>query len=143
MHMARLTLSAAALAAVCCATACSNDPFFTQPTDTSTPATEVTETFDGQLTINGAMAHPFAVGRVGAVTVRLIAVDPTDVTIGLSLGTWNASLNSCQLIITNDAALGGATVVGSATVVGAFCVRVYDVGRLSQPILYSLSVTHF
>ncbi len=137
-----MILSAAALAAVFCAAACSNDPL-PVPDDTSTPATPVTETFDGQLTINGAVAHPFAVQRVGAVTVRLTAVDPTDVTIGLSLGTWNPNLNTCQLIITNDTAVGGATVVGTASVAGAFCARVYDVGKLSRAILYTLDVTHF
>ena len=138
-----MTLSAAALAAVFGAAACSNNNPFPTPPDTSTPATPVTETFDGQLTVNGAVAHPFAVGRVGTVTVRLIAVDPTDVTIGLSLGTWNVNSNVCQVILANDAALGGATVVGTASTAGAFCVRVYDVGRLSRSILYTLDVTHF
>jgi hypothetical protein len=141
--MLRTTLSAAAVAAVFGATACSSNNPFPTPPDTSTPATAVTETFDGQLTVNGAVAHPFAVGRVGTVTVRLTAVDPTDVTIGLSLGTWNANANTCALIITNDAALGGATVIGTASTAGAFCVRVYDVGRLSRSILYTLDVTHF
>jgi hypothetical protein len=138
-----MILSAAALAAVFCTAACSNNDPFQGPTDTSTPATPVNETFDGQLTINGAVAHPFAVQRVGSVSVRLTAVDPSDVTIGLSLGTWNPNLNTCQLIITNDAAVGGATLVGTASVAGAFCARVYDVGKLSRPILYTLDVTHF
>ena len=141
--MLRMTLPAVALAAVFGAAACSTDPLFTQPTDTSTPATEVTETFDGQLTVNGGVSHPFAVQRSGAVTARLTAVDPTDVTIGLSLGTWNVAGNTCQIILANDAAPGGASVIGTASVAGNFCVRVYDVGRLSGPILYSLSVTHF
>jgi hypothetical protein len=144
--MSRTTLTAVAIAAAFCAAACDTDPFFTQPTDTSTPATEVTETFDGQLTVNGGVTHPFAVQRSGSVTVRLLAVDPTDVTIGLSLGTWNATSNVCQAILTNDAAIGGATVVGSAqltTSPGNYCARVYDVGRLSSAIFYSLTVTHF
>jgi hypothetical protein len=141
--MRRTTLSAAALAAVFCVAACSNNNPFTAPTDTSTPATSVTETFDGQLTVNGAVTHPFAVQRVGGVTVRLTALDPTDVTVGLSLGTWNGNSNVCQVILANDAALGGATVVGTASTAGAFCVRIYDVGKLSRSILYTIDVTHF
>jgi hypothetical protein len=141
--MHRTTLSAAALAAVLGTAACSNNNPFTAPTDTSTPATSVTETFEGQLTVNGAVAHPFAVQRVGGVTVRLTALDPTDVTVGLSLGTWNANSNVCQVILANDTALGGATVVGTASTAGAFCVRVYDVGKLSRAILYTIDVTHF
>ena len=137
--MQRTTLSAAALAAVLSAAACSNNNPITAPTDTSTPATTVTETFDGQLTVNGAVAHPFAVQRVGGVTVRLTALDPTDVTVGLSLGTWNANSNVCQVILANDA----ATVVGTASTAGAFCIRIYDVGKLSRAILYTIDVTHF
>ena len=141
--MPRTTLYAAVLAAVFGASACSNNNAFTAPTDTSTPATSVTETFDGQLTINGAASHPFAVQRVGGVTVRLTALDPTDVTVGLSLGTWNTNSNVCQATLSNDAALGGATIVGTASTAGAFCVRIYDVGKLSRSILYQIDVTHF
>ena len=141
--MSRLTPFAVALAAVFGAAACSTDPLFTQPTDTSTPATQVTETFDGQLTVNGGVSHPFAVQRSGAVTARLAAVEPTDATIGLSLGTWNNAGNTCQIILANDAAPGGASVIGTASVAGSFCVRVYDVGKLSRSILYQIDVTHF
>lgn len=136
-----MILSAAALLAAFCATACgSDDPVLPDPGPTPVA---VTETFDGRLTINGGVTHPFAVDRIGAVTVRLAAVDPTDVTIGLSLGTWNTGANVCQVILRNDAAPGGATIVGTASVAGNFCVSVYDVGRLSQAILYTLEVSHF
>jgi hypothetical protein len=142
--MARITPLALALVAAFSVSACSTNPFPT-PTDTSIPATEVTETFDGQLTVNGAVAHPFAVQRSGTVTLRLLALDPSDATIGLSLGTWNANANVCALTpnLANDSAGGGATVIGTASVPGSFCARVYDVGRLSGPTLYTLNVTHF
>jgi hypothetical protein len=140
--MARTTLSTVALAAVFCVAACSSDPFPTAP-DTSTPPVAVTETFDGQLTINGGVSHPFPVTRIGAVTVTLTALDPADATIGLSLGTWNNASGVCQATLSNDAAPGGATIVGTASVVGAFCTRVYDVGKLSRAILYTVNVTHF
>jgi hypothetical protein len=141
--MVRTALSTVTLAAALCASGCNSDPFFTQPTDTSTPATEVTDTFDGRLTINGAVTHSFAVQRAGTVTARLTATEPTEVIIGVSLGTWNPTTNVCQLIVTNDSAPGGAAVIGTASTVGNFCVRVYDVGRLSQAILYTVNVTHF
>jgi hypothetical protein len=140
--MARITPFVLASLTIFGAPACSTNPFPT-PTDTSTPPTEVTETFDGQLTVNGAVTHPFAVQRSGAVTLRLLAVDPADATIGLSLGTWNANSNICQVILANDSAPGGTTVVGTASTIGSFCARVYDVGRLSRSILYTLTVTHF
>jgi ABC-type Fe3+-hydroxamate transport system substrate-binding protein len=132
------------VAALVASSACtSNNPFFTAPTDTSTPAVAVTETFDGQVTVNGAVTHSFIVSRAGTVTARLTAVDPDTATIGVSLGTWNAGTNVCQIILANDAAPGGTSVVGTASVAGNFCVRLYDVGRLTAPVLYTVDVTHF
>ena len=65
--MSRMILSAAALLAAFCATACgSDDPVLPDP---GPSPVAVTETFDGRLTINGGVTHPFAVDRIGAVTV--------------------------------------------------------------------------
>jgi hypothetical protein len=132
------------VAALCGTSACStNNPFLTAPTDTSTPAVAVTDTFDGQVTVNGAVTHSFIASRAGTITAVLTALDPGDATVGVSLGTWNAGTNTCQIILANDAAPAGASVIGTASVAGNFCVRLYDVGRLTAPVLYTVAVTHF
>jgi hypothetical protein len=141
--MTRLLRSLVVLGAPLLAAACSTDPFSTLPTDTSTPAVAVTDTFDGSLSLNGAFTHAFAVQRAGTVSARLTAVDPEDATIGVSLGSWNATGNVCQIILANDAAPGGTSIVGTASTAGNFCVRLYDVGKLTGPVLYTIDVTHF
>lgn len=114
--------------------------------DNSTPApgpspTEITETFGGIVTINGAITHFFRVERTGTVTARLEAVEPdVTATIGMSLGTWNGS--ACQIIIANDLATQGATVTGTAAIIGDFCVRAHDVGRLAAPTSYQIVVRY-
>ncbi len=108
---------------------------------TEQPPTEVTETFSGSLSVNGAVTHPFTVGRAGnaIATLTTLAPDSTSV-IGLSLGTWNGV--SCQIIIAADTATQGTSVVGTASA-GTFCARVYDVSRITQPVEYGITVRHF
>lgn len=105
------------------------------------PPTEVTETFSGRVTINGARTHSFDVARAGNITARFNSLSGDGTVVGLSLGTWNGQ--ACQLIVTNDKATIATSVIGTASSLGAFCVRVYDVGELTTAVDYEVVVTHF
>ena len=121
------------------AAACGSDNPTTAPT---TDVPTITESFSDTVTVNGARTHPFTVSKAGTVTATLIVLSPdSTVTIGLSLGTWNGT--SCQIIIANDAAVLNSAATGTAqTGGGSYCVRVYDVGRLTAPTDYTVQVTH-
>lgn len=131
------------LGATLLATSCGGSQPPTGPSEPAVPPPIVTDTFDGQLTVNGAAAHPFVVGRAGALSATLTAIEPEAAIIGLSLGTWNAGSNVCQIILANDAAPVGAVIVGTASVAGNFCVRVNDVGKLTATAAYFLTVQHY
>jgi hypothetical protein len=112
------------------------------PTTPTTPTpTTITETYDGTLTVNGAITQPFAVQTAGTVVATPVALDPSDATIGVALGTWNGA--ACSLVVTNDKAIVGTAVTGAATATGNYCVRVYDIGQLSGPVAYQITVTHY
>ena len=112
-----------------------------QPALQPPPPTPITDTFSGTLTRNGAATYPFAVPLAGTVTAKLTSVTPDNtVFVGFALGTWNGV--SCQLVLTNDKALEGATVIGAASGPGNLCVRVYDVGALVASASYQVDVTH-
>jgi hypothetical protein len=121
--------------------ACGDDET-TPPTTPTTPTTPtVTETFSGELKVNGASSYAFIVTAAGSVTVTLTSVDPAGTTsFGLSLGTWNGA--ACQTVIANDAALLNTTVTGSVTAATSLCARVYDAGRLASPLNYTITVVH-
>ena len=141
--MRRMSLSVV-LAAGLTASACSNNnPFLTQPTDTSTPAVSKTDTFEGSVTVNGGTTNPFIVERAGTVTAVVSALEPSDATVGFLIGTWNSTTNSCQLVIVNDAAVAASTLIGTASVAGNFCVRVFDAGKMTGPVNFQVQVTHF
>ena len=134
-------LLAATLGTTLTTVGCSDDTP-TTPTDTAAP-TSITEMFSDSLNVNGGRTHPFTAQRAGDVIARLTSIAPDEAaTIGLSIGTWNGS--SCQIIIANDnVTVTAGTVIGSATGTGSFCVRIYDVGKLTGTVDYTVSVQHF
>lgn len=121
-------------------TACDAQDPFEIPTS-STPPQTFTTTFSGTVTRNGAATHPFATQTSGTVTATLKALAPDNtVTIGMALGTWNGS--ACQIVIAKDDAKEATVVTGSVSALGNLCVRVYDVGNLSQTTTYEIEVIH-
>ena len=124
------------------ASACSNPLTSGIPTAPSALPTTITETFSGELTVNGAATHPFGVGQAGLASAALTGLSPEPtVVVGVSLGTWNGTV--CQIILANDNALQGASVLGEARSAGSFCVRIYDVGKLTSPTGYQITVSHY
>ncbi|MEZ5317653.1 MAG: hypothetical protein R2752_09660 [Vicinamibacterales bacterium] len=127
-----LTLAAAAVA-------CEDTQVPTTPTPD--PAPTVTDTFNGSLSVNAAATFTFAVAAAGNVVATLTALTPdAAATVGVSIGTWNGS--TCQEVLSNDNATQGASITGAVSVATDICVRVRDVGKLSDPQTFTLTVVH-
>ena len=121
------------------AAGCGNNQTTTPTTPTTT--TTVTETFSGTVTKNGAVTHTFTSGAAGTVQATLTSLSPdASVPIGLSLGTWNGA--TCAIVLANDKAIQASAVIGTVSAVGGLCVRLYDVGNLSDSASYEVLVTH-
>ncbi len=125
------------LIAIAFGSACSEDRVPTAPT----PTVPITEVFQGTLTINGGVTHPFNSTASGTVQATLTALGPdSTVLVGLSLGAWNG--NACQIILAKDDATQSSTITGTASSAGGLCVRIYDVGKLAEAATYEVQVTH-
>lgn len=135
--MSRFKLTAA-VAVMLSAAACSKSTA-TSPTTTTAPA-NVIDTFTGTLTRNGATNFQFSVSAAGVVYATLSSVADASTVVGLSLGTWNGI--SCAIVLANDLAAQGTTVTGSVTGIGTLCARVYDVGKVVDPLDYQVTVVH-
>jgi hypothetical protein len=110
------------------------------PTSPTPIVPTVSERFEDTIGTNHARTHTFISGS-GVITATLTSVAPIgDTILGVSLGTWNGA--ACQLVVTNDAIRQGQTVTGQASTPGNFCVRVYDVGQITQPTTYVVEVIH-
>ena len=137
--MSTKLLPAVILAVALGQAACSED---INPAIPSEPSNPVTETFTGTLTTNGGKTHPFSAARSGGVRASIVSLAPdSTVTIGLSLGTWNGTAETCATVISNDNATVGTSITGAADREGRLCVRVYDAaGTLPQATDYELTV---
>jgi len=82
----------------------------------------------------------------GQVNVTLTAAGPpSTIYMGLGIGTWTASSNTCTLL-TNGYVLtpAGTTAQLTGTVdAGAYCVQVFDAGNETAQISYAVTVTHY
>lgn len=124
--------------------ACSTSP--TQPTTTTTTTSTgtgaaVTETYSGSLDTGGSTYYFLAV-KPGAVTTTLAAVAPdATVTMGLTVGTFDGL--SCTPVVASETAKLNSVLVGLATNSVTLCVRVYDVGSITETTTYTVTVNHY
>lgn len=126
------------IAAIAVMSACDNNDISTPTLPTPDP---ITEAFSGSINPNGAATHTFSATTAGSVSATLTAVGPDSATIvGFVLGFWNGT--SCTQVTANDAALQATILYGTATQAGQFCVRVYDVGRITENATYEITVVH-
>jgi hypothetical protein len=140
-HIVRGVLIAGAVVAM---SACSNDTLSSLTTP-STPQS-FTDTFVGTLSKNGAFTHSFTTASLGGVTATIVNLQPTSTQIvGMSLGVWTGVVCSTSPQTggaSSDVATTGSAITLNATAAGSLCVRLYDVGFIDQPVIYTLQVTH-
>jgi hypothetical protein len=135
----RRTLSGILVLAAMFAAGCDND--VENATPPTSPAPTITEVFSGNINVNGAATHTFTVSATGDVTATLSQVTPDNTVVtGFSLGTWNGT--SCQAVIAKDDSVQGNVITGRAAGSGLLCARVYDVGKLTDTIGYTVTIVH-
>lgn len=126
------------LAAALVVAGCDNEIENRTPTE---PAPTTTDTFTGTITINGAATHTFTTVAAGLVTATLVTVTPdAAIQVGLALGTWNTV--NCQITLPKDDAVQGIAVIGQVSGQGTLCVRIYDVGKMTEALTYTITVEH-
>src|SRR5262245_27816426 len=131
-------LGAIALLVAATTVACEDNTPTTIPTQTPPPTT--TDTFSSTLNVNGAFSYPFAVVSPGTLTATLTTVSDNTIAVSLAIGNWTGT--SCQVVIANDNALQGAVIPAVASTIGAFCVRISDVGKVVSAVNFEIAVVH-
>jgi hypothetical protein len=108
---------------------------------TPTPV-PVTETFTGTLTKNGAQTHNVFTGATGTVTATLTSLgESAPEKVGISMGTLAGA--TCTVVLHNDNAVVTSYLSGTvSTLAGSLCVRIFDVGKVTDPVEYTITVNH-
>lgn len=123
--------------------ACGGSTTAPTPTPTPTVATvTVTDSFNGSLAQSGSNIHTFT-AQVGAVTVTLATVGPlSTLSLGMDVGTWDGT--NCTTVLTNVNSKQGTQLVGTTTAATNLCIRVYDVGNITEgsTVTYNVTAQH-
>ena len=146
--MLRLFSRSIALVAVAglATTACSDNTLSQLAAASQTTPTTQTDTFTGTLSQNGAFTHIFTISTLGSVTVTILNLQPNATQlVGLSLGVWTGT--SCSTSpqtggSATDVATTGTSITLNATAAGNLCSRLYDVGFVTTPVIYTMQITH-
>jgi hypothetical protein len=139
--MRRVTFLPLTLMAVLTLASIACDSGENTPTTPTTPGPSITETFAGTVTQNGAATFTFNTSLSGIVTATLKSIAPVSTSqIGLALGTWNGV--TCAVVLANDRITAGQAVTGQVNAAGSLCVRVYDVGQLTETSTFEIVVVH-
>ena len=113
----------------------------TTPTTPTNPTPTITETFAGSITINGAATFTFPTTASGLVTATLRSITPiTTIQLSLAMGTWNGT--NCQVVLTNDRTSQGGSLTGNVGGAGTLCIRISDIGQVTQQTGFEVVVVH-
>jgi hypothetical protein len=115
---------------------CGDEPATTTPTSVSSPTTVNWTTHVGT---NGSASRSFVASRAGSVTVMLRSAD---VPLGIGVGVPGASGGGCRAAVSVTAAPNDAPQLTTAVEEGTFCVLVFDVGGIVDPIPFTLQLVH-
>jgi hypothetical protein len=86
----------------------------------------------------------FAVVKAGTVTVTIGSLTPALTgTVALGLGTLSVA-GTCSFSITNLAAAASTTpqITTSSEAPGQYCLEIYDLGTLTTPETFTITIQH-
>jgi hypothetical protein len=101
-------------------------------------ASPTTEVFESVLADRGFTAHSFVAAGAGTITATLTSVGPPSTSIGLGIGVRGATCVLNRAVTTGP---GSAPQLSASVDRGVYCVQVYDVGTLTAPTRFSVTIT--
>lgn len=119
--------------------ACDNGPSIDSDSTPLSPTTSpVTETFSTQLIVGGTASRTFNAAKAGIATVTLGSFGSAT-KLGFGIGVPDSIGSGCLFTRSSDIAVAGTSFT-LAVDAGTYCVRVYDVGGMTSPITFSVTI---
>src|SRR5262245_34057092 len=131
-HWRRIALVLAVFAASCGG----NDA---SPTVPSAPTNPGTESWSGVLSPGGATSRSFNLSAAGTITVTLTDVGTA---VGLGVGLPRVTGGGCRLGVTVTATAGTTPQISTPADAGLYCVQVFDLGTLRDPVGFAVKIGH-
>ena len=116
---------------------------FSDSSTSPTTTASLTEMFSGTLTQRSSSFYTFTVAQSGTVSVTLTSVGGSStMSVALGLGS-STGTSSCTITSANPTAVAGATPQITVTEnPGTYCVQISDVGNLTAPSTFSITIVH-
>lgn len=108
------------------------------PTEPRDPKVEF---FTGNLAPGGTAAFGFTTKFTENVSITLVSLVPLN-TIAVGIGLGAPEQGACSLLETNSSVRVG-DIVGEQIANGDWCVAIYDVGAVTETVVFVLKVEHF
>ena len=137
MTTAARCASVCVLLAIVCSVSCGDEAATTAPTSVTSPTTVTWTTL---LYARGAASRSFVASQAGIVTVTL---QSAAVPIGIAVGVpAAASGSSCRAATSVTATASDAPQLTIGVEEGTYCVLVFDVGGIVDPIAFTVNLVH-
>lgn len=117
--------------------ACGSDT--NSPTTPSNTSSATSETWSSTVAPGGQSTRSFTVNAAGTINVTLTAAGAT---VGLGVGLPRVSGGGCRLGVAVNASAGTTPQLTATADAGQYCVQVYDLGTLSDPVGFALKIDH-
>jgi hypothetical protein len=114
---------------------CGSDNTPTTPSNTSTT---MTENWSSVLAPGGASTRTFTLNAAGTIVVTMTA-GPT---AGLGVGLPRTTGGGCRLGVSVNASSGTTPQISTQADAGQYCIQVYDLGTLTDPVGFALKIEH-
>lgn len=110
--------------------------FLTSPSD---GAGSPVDSFSSSLAPGGTASRSYVMETPGTLMARLSSTTPDGVVLGLGIGIPQGAGAGCSLTVSVQTAAGPTAQVSIATDAGAYCIQLYDLGTLTEPLPFTLS----
>lgn len=110
----------------------------------TSPSNNTVDPFSGTLAPGGGVGHPFTASKTGEYTVKITALAPTAnalIGLGLVAGT-NEGTCTTSFFQSNNFSSLNTQALGGQIISGKYCILVYDVGAITTPQTYTVTVSH-
>jgi hypothetical protein len=109
------------------------------PTTPTAPSSPTSETWSSVLAPGGASSKSFTLDKSGTITVTLTGAGAT---VGLGVGLPRTSGGGCRLGVAVNASPATTPQLSTPADAGQYCVQVFDLGTLKDPIPFALKIDH-
>jgi hypothetical protein len=87
---------------------------------------------------SGSATHQLAIAFNGSTNIAFVSASSA-ASIGVAFGVWDGQ--ACRLSQALTTPATGTTIMAFTTDPGNYCIRVFDVGQLTAPMLFTIDTT--